>query len=354
MVSTLIFTLGAVVFLSSCGKDDDNEIPADPNTDQSQNSSQNTKKDESDWYVWGGSSIGWSGYNSSVYASKVMEDCAAYYDNIDADGNVDSKEMYSTKSAVRLVNGNTIEYWTFNVGIWGCRESLNSKYYWYANNDYRSYFEGEFKPEKIICYSAEQRYQYTYAEIEGKLYVSDGSIYTRSKNGLIKDGVSGEYSKTDVNISNFENEKKIANRCKSEVRCSERYEADYPNTYSISITTPFPRTCDYNNLIVYGVEYGESCTSDYVVEGITPINGKVDIYISILFGSNINDYAKAEVIVNSLKTKMNSGEALSASEERLYKTALDTMDKLLTKMKQNFEAKVYVRYGGTKYYIGNI
>lgn len=311
-IATLfIVAFAAAVSLCSCSKDDDVE-----------SGSSTGSNDSNSWYFCEDRNA----FNNTQANADYNGNRLNYYNYIDESGRL---KRGGGKTFIHFLNSNTLEVWNFELGVAGCQPSLSSQYYVST-----SYYIGK---DKLIYYSSSNS-TYTYVEVDGKILVTNGDLYTRTSNGIIKDGTSEVLQKGTVNASNFGKEKQIADAC---AKVSATRSCNYNNlTCTVNFNSSLASTYS-NESFVYGVEYGIG-TYDTTLEsesGSNPVTIKFDMV----------DQVKRPYEAIILKL-LNNGE-LTSSENSFYNQWHLSIQDMMKKGNHNFVTKCYVRYGGTKYYI---
>lgn len=301
-----------VLSLCSCSKDDDGS-----GTNASTGDSNSTS-----WYFYEDRDV----FNNSQANADYNSNQQNYYNYIDNAGLL--KKWYG-KTFIHFLNNNTLEYCNFALGVAGCQQSLSSKYYVTT-----PYYIGK---DKLIYFSISQS-TYTYVELDGKILVTNGDIYTRTSNGLVKDGTSEVMQKGTVNVANFSKEKQIADAC---AKVSANITCNYDNlTCTVNFNSSLGSVYSSESF-VYGVEYGiNTCESTIESDSkSTPVT----------LSFNMLDQAKHPYEVVILKL-INNG-VLTTSERSFYTKWHKTIDDMISRGNHKFVTQCYIRYRGTKYYI---
>lgn len=311
-IATLfIMSFVAALSLCSCSKDDDVE-----------SGSSTGSNDSNSWYFCEDRNA----FNNTQANADYNSNKLNYYNYIDESGRL---KRGGGKTFIHFLNSNTLEVWYFELGVAGCQQSLSSQYYVST-----SYYIGK---DKLIYYSVSHS-TYTYVEVDGKLLVTNGDLYTRTSNGIIKDGTSEVLQKGTVNASNFSKEKQISDAC---AKVSATRTCNYNNLtcaliFNSSLGSQFP-----NESIVYGVEYGINiCETTLESESR---NNPVTMQFDMI------DQVKRPYEAIILKL-LNKG-TLTSSEKSFYDKWHLSIQDMMKRGNHNFVTKCYVRYGGTKYYV---
>lgn len=309
MMIMMVFCI--TINFSSCSKDDN----------ETASSSSSVTSNSKDWYFYEDKDA----FNNAQANSDYNSNRLNYYNYVNEDGII--KRGYG-RTCIRFVNKNTLEYWYFTLCVAGCKESLSSQYY--CNTPY---YLGK---DKFIYYSSSHS-TYSYVEIDGKIIVSNGDIYTRMSNGIVKDGTSQVMTQGAVYTSNFSKEKQIADACKSvKVNASCNYNnLTCTVTFNNSLSSQYP-----SDTFVFGVEYGIN-SYDTTIESETKSN-PVSISFAML------DQEKSPYF--SIALKIQNNVPLNSSEKSFYNKWYRTIQDMISKGVK-FVSKYYVRYGGVKYYI---
>lgn len=315
----LVVVLGTAIAFSSCEKGNSNDDKDDV-SHNSQNNEEKVVEDQSEWYVEDLYDNGISQIDKSDVSADYRTNQLSFYNYVDDKGKLKNfKNLATTKRAIQIIDKSTLAYWTFQLGIKGCQPSLTSDYH------FNSTLEPLFGLEHDFIYYSTSHYQNTYVEIEGKIVVSNGRIYTKTARGLIQDGVSGEISKASIYKSNFKTQQKIATDCPIKVRseCNIDYDKDIIRVHVNSdLASLYP-----SEKFVYGVEYGLG-NYNYIAEYLESNESSFDIEIPIAIGDDGNKYMSWKNIKNNIEKKMQTG-TISSSEQTTYDNAVKETNKYM-------------------------
>lgn len=311
-IMLFIFTFAATVAFTSCNKDDE-DSGKDSSTEVS---------DSKNWYFYEDR----DGFNNVEANTDYNSNKHKYYNYVDDNGYI--KGGYG-RTCIHFLNNNTLEYWYFTLGVEGCKPSLSSQYYcktpYYLGNDNFIYFSSS-------------HFVYSYVEVDGKIIVTNGDIYTRTSNGIIKDDTSQVLQKGTVYTSNFSKEKQIADAC---TKISVNKSCDY-NDLSCNLNFNSVLGSIYpNESFVYGVEYGINIC-ETTIESESRSN-------PVTMNFEMLDKAKHPYVAVILKLENNG--VLTSSETSFYNQWYKSIKDMMSRGNHNFVTKCYVRYSGTKYYI---